>query len=126
MGKNAHSWNEVACFFGVNSVVILGSELERFVSTHEAPANVDAQIKVADEQDIDPSDMPCELDAANMAYRAVFKGYGKSDTFKNKLIEYLNKEHPGFKKTQVARIATIANPDKTTGRKKNIKELSGY
>ena len=35
--------------------------------------------------DIDPTDLPIELDAANLAFRAVRNGYGeKSDTFKTK------------------------------------------
>ena len=73
--------------------------------------------------DIDPTDLPIELDAANMAFRAVRNGYGgRSDTFKNKLIAYLEKHYPDFKAEQVQRVATVANPDKSVGRKKNGKE----
>lgn len=72
-----------------------------------------------DNGEIDPLDLPLELDAANMAFRAVSKGFGdQSVTPKNRLIAYLQKHYPDFKKEQVKRIATVANPDKTTGRKK--------
>jgi hypothetical protein len=75
--------------------------------------------KVSPEDDLDPTDLPNELDVANLAFRAVQNGYGnKSDTFKNKLIDYLNKHYPKFKREQIQRIATVANPDKSTGRKK--------
>lgn len=74
------------------------------------------------EPDIDPSDLPIELDAANMAYRAVLNGYGSSDTFRNRLIEYLFETFPYLKNDAIQRIATVANPDKTTGRKKREKE----
>ena len=74
-------------------------------------------------EEIDPSDLPPELDAANMAYRAITKGYGdQSATARNRLIDFLKKNYPGFKAEQVLRIATVANPDKTTGRKKGGKE----
>jgi hypothetical protein len=73
--------------------------------------------------DFDPSDSPPELDAANMAFRAVIKGYGDpAATPRNRLVEYLEKNYPDFKPEQVQRIATVANPDKTTGRKRSGKE----
>jgi hypothetical protein len=72
--------------------------------------------------EIDPSDLPPELDAANMAFRAVTNGYGQSSSIRNCLIEYLQAHYPNFKPEQVQRIATVANPDKTTGRKKRDKE----
>lgn len=72
---------------------------------------------------IDPSDLPSELDAANMAFRAVTKGYGDpSETPRNRLVQYLKKHHKDFTSAQVDRIATVANPDKTTGRKISGKE----
>lgn len=75
------------------------------------------------ESEIDPIDLPLELDAANMAHRAITNGYGdQSDTARNRLITYLQSTHPYFKKEQVQRIATVANPDKTPGRKKNEKK----
>ncbi len=73
--------------------------------------------------DIDPADLPIELDAANMAYRAVLNGYGnQSDTFKNRLIDYLQTTYTDLKTEAVQRIATVANPDKATGRKRLSKE----
>jgi hypothetical protein len=71
----------------------------------------------AAETDLDPSDLPPELDAAMLAFRAVTNGYGKAATFRNKLIEYLEEHYPSFGPEAVTRIATVANPDKTTGRK---------
>lgn len=71
------------------------------------------------EADIDPADLPTELDAANIAYRAVMNGRGdKSATFKNRLIDYLEKNFTGLNGEAVQRIATVANPDKGRGRKK--------
>lgn len=68
---------------------------------------------------LDPSDLPIELDAANMAYRAVLNGYGsEDDSFKQRLIDYLKTRHPNFTNDAVLRIATVANPDKTPGKKK--------
>lgn len=73
--------------------------------------------------EIDPSDLPLELDAANMALRAVTNGYGDpSATKRNRLVEYLRQHYPDFKLEQVQRIATVANPDKSTGRKNSGRE----
>lgn len=67
--------------------------------------------------------LPVELRAAIMAHQAVLNGFGdKATTPRIRLIEYLKKHYPAFKKGQVSRVATVANPDKTTGRKKNNKE----
>ncbi len=75
------------------------------------------------ELEIDPSDLPLELDAANMAFRAITKGYGdKNSTPRNRLIDFLKNNYPDFKPEQVKRIATVANPDKTTGCKRSGKE----
>lgn len=75
------------------------------------------------DSDIDPTELPPELDAANMAFRAITMGYGdQSATPRNRLIDYLENNFPHFKPEQVQRIATVANPDKTTGRKKIGKE----
>lgn len=75
------------------------------------------------ESEIDPTDLPPELDAANMAFRAIAKGYGdQSTTQRNRLVNYLEKQFPNFKRDAVQRIATVANPDKSTGRKKSGKE----
>lgn len=70
-------------------------------------------------QDIDPLDLPDELDYANLAFRAVKNGYGDAAaTFKNNVAEYLTKTYPGLKPEAVQRIATVANPDRSPGRKK--------
>jgi hypothetical protein len=76
--------------------------------------------KIQSNEEIDPSDFPPELDAANMAFRAVTNGYGdQAATARNRLVLYLQSLYPNFNSEQVQRIATVANPDKTTGRKKN-------
>jgi hypothetical protein len=73
--------------------------------------------------ELDPSDLPRELDAANMAFRAYTNQYGASTaTPKQWLLEWLQKSYPDFKWEQIQRIATVANPDKSTGRKKIAKE----
>ena len=70
------------------------------------------------ESEIDPSDLPDELSAANIAFRAITKGYGKqSKTQRAKLEDFLRETYPAFGPTRIDRIATVANPDKTTGRK---------
>lgn len=64
-------------------------------------------------------ELPNELDAANIAFRAVFKGYGdKSKTFKNRLIDYLKNYSHKFSEEAIQRIATVANPKKEPGRRK--------
>lgn len=73
--------------------------------------------------EIDPGDLPFELDVGRIAFRTVTNGYGsKTATFRNRLIEYLKVHYPKLKYEAVKRIATVANPDKTTGRKKSDKE----
>ena len=75
------------------------------------------------ESTLDPADLPIELDAANMAYRAVLNGHGsETDSFKNRLIDYLKTRYPHFTNDAVLRIATVANPDKAPGRKKQNRE----
>ena len=70
--------------------------------------------------DIDPADLPEELHAANIAFRAVTNGHGDpSATFRNRLIGYLETNFLGLSNDAVRRIATVANPDKTTGRPKS-------
>jgi hypothetical protein len=71
----------------------------------------------------DPSDLPDELDAANIAFRAVIGGYGdENDTFREKLIAFLKKNYAGLGSEALDRIATVANLDKTPGRKKSHKK----
>lgn len=72
-----------------------------------------------DQVDVDPADYPEELQAANIAFRAVTNGFGdQSATFKNRLIGFLEKNYPSLNSEAIARIATVANPDKTRGRRK--------
>lgn len=78
---------------------------------------------ISSDPSTDPADYPDELYAANLAFRAVTNGYGEtSDTFKNRLVSYLENTHARLSKEAVQRIATVANPDKSTGRKKSGKE----
>ena len=71
------------------------------------------------ESGIDPADLPEELQAANIAFRAITNGYGEGTaTFKNRLIGYLEKNFVDLSSEAVQRIATVANPDKMRGRKK--------
>jgi len=77
----------------------------------------------ANEQDMDPSDLPPELDAAMLAFRAVSNGFGDAKaTFRNRLIDYIQTTYPTFKAEQVQRIATVANADPTPGRKRRDQE----
>jgi hypothetical protein len=69
-------------------------------------------------EDIDPSDQPEELQAANIAFRAITNGYGnQSKPPRARLEDFLRERYPAFGPTRIDRIATVANPDKTTGRK---------
>jgi hypothetical protein len=78
------------------------------------------------ENEIDPTDFPYELHAANIAFRAITKGHGNSAaTFKNRLIDYLEKNFTDLTNEAVQRIATVANPDKSTGRKNPNKNGTG-
>lgn len=75
------------------------------------------------ESAIDPADLPVELQAANIAFRAVFNGYGDaSATFKNRLVAYLESHFVDLGAEAVKRIATVANPDKEPGRKRRSAE----
>lgn len=74
-------------------------------------------------ENIDPLDLPEELDTANMAFRALMKGYGDQNaTKKTRLIAYLKANYQHLKDGTLERIATVANPDKTRGRKKRNTE----
>lgn len=77
-----------------------------------------AAIAVNLDSDINPEDLPEELDLANMAYRAVSKSLGvKTGTFRNRVKDYLKQQYPHLKPEVIERIATVANPDKSRGRK---------
>lgn len=70
------------------------------------------------EHELDPEDLPEELDAANVAFRAVFNGYGdQKATPRNRLIDFLKMSYPHLNTEARQRIATVANPDKARGRK---------
>ena len=81
-------------------------------------------LEAIEDDGIDPSDLPPELQAANIAFRAITKGgYGNhAATPRNRLIDYLKVHYPEFNSEQVQRIATVANPDKSPGRMKSGKE----
>ncbi len=98
------------------------SDLDTFIT--DSSVNISNNEGVSSTNyDVDPCDLPQELDAGNMAFRAVTNGYGdQSATTRNRLIDYLKKHYPDFKEGQVERIATVANPDKSTGRKKSTKK----
>ncbi len=123
--------------------VVMATELDRFKASHSfsqtptilakppagehaAPGNqppVASQLNpephAPSEIGADPTDLPKELDAANIAFRAVLNGYGKhTATRRNRTIAYLKENYKDFKPDAIKRIATVANPDKTTGRKK--------
>jgi hypothetical protein len=69
--------------------------------------------------DLDPVDLPEELDLANIVYRAVTKGYGKSNTFKKKVLEYFDEHYPQLNAEARKRISILVNADKTAGRPKS-------
>lgn len=69
-------------------------------------------------QPVEPEDLPDELSIASIAFRAVSNGYGDTlDTFRNRLGAYLDERHPGLVTEAKKRIVTVANQDKTPGRK---------
>ena len=86
-----------------------------------SPVQISEEVDV--KKDIDPSDLPEELQSANIAFRAITNGYG--DPLKPpraRLEDYLRENYSAFNATTIDRIATVANPDKTTGRKKRTSE----
>lgn len=100
----------------------VGREIKRL---RERQAEVDAEKLVAMKPmaEIDPSDLPTELDAANMAFRALTNGYGdQSKKPRIRLVDYLKTNHPELGGEAVERIATVANPVKTPGAMKRDKE----
>lgn len=95
------------------------------ISSASSDNSIPSSIKDITENsnEIDPADLPDELSAANIAFRAVTNGYGDPmATFRNRLINYLEKDFPGLNGEAVQRIATVANPDKAPGRKKRNAE----
>jgi hypothetical protein len=132
VGIDFWDWLQHEPSSGFENQVFTRGELTRWLSAigmksvYQFDRSKDLTIPTAivlTDQDIDPADLPVELDAANMAYRAVLNGYGdKSETFKNRLIDYLKGHYTDLKPEAVQRIATVANPDKSAGRKKRDKE----
>jgi len=73
-----------------------------------------------DFQEVDPSELPDELDIANQAHRAVTNGYGDPNaTFRTRLVAWIVKHRPDVKPEARERIATVANADKATGRRRH-------
>ncbi len=105
---------------------VMKSEVELLErDLHGLPATADTQPASvpAPGGDIDPADLPDELSAANIAFRAVTNGFGdKTATFRNRLVDYLEKNFPSLNSEAVQRLATVANPDKSTGRKRRGEE----
>lgn len=108
--------------------VVMRTELDRFKASHsypqtptiltETPTKEPAAPEAPSEEEVDPCDLPEELDAANMAFRAVLKGYGGiTATRRNRTVNYLKDTYPHLKPDAIQRIATVANPDKSRGRK---------
>jgi hypothetical protein len=96
----------------MQQLVIKGAELEAFVHRQSEPERDNGP-------DIDPADLPEELDIARIAFTAVKNGYGKAHaTFKNRLLAYLQEHYPKMSDEARQRIATVANPDKAAGRRK--------
>jgi len=70
--------------------------------------------------DIEPEDLPWELDLAFIAFQAVRNGYGDPNaTYRNRLEAYLRQHYRELKESEIERISTVANPDKERGRKKS-------
>lgn len=93
----------------------VGLEIQRL---RKRLVEVDAEdlVVLPSDAEIDPADTPAELDAANVAFRAVTNGYGdQSKKPRIRLIEFLKKNYPDFGHEATERIATVANPVKTPG-----------
>lgn len=100
----------------------VGCEIQRL---RDRQAEVDAEklVVMTSPAEIDPTDLPTELDAANVAFRAMLNGYGdQSKKPRIRLVDYLKKHHPELSEEAVDRIATVANPVKTPGGMKRNKE----
>lgn len=100
----------------------VGCEIQR-LRERQAEAEAKKLDVLGPVQEIDPTDLPTELDAANLAFRAVVNGYGdQSRKPRIRLVDYLKKHYPKFGVEAVDRIATVANPVKTPGGMKLVKE----
>ena len=78
-------------------------------------------LDVTSTHDIDPDELPEELAAANIMLRA-YKNHtpASSLTPKQWIIDRLERDYPHFSQEQRKRIATVANPDKSSGRRKRL------
>ena len=69
-------------------------------------------------QSVEPEGLPDQLSIANIAFRAVTNGYGdEDDTFRNRIGAYLDEHHADIGAGCRERIMTVANQDRTPGRK---------
>lgn len=111
-------------FFAQSDLDFPESEINKLQRNNPSPIAIKAATTEAiGDAGIDPIDLPDEMQLAGIAYRAVINGYGdRAATFKNRLIDYLEKTYTDLKSEAVKRIATVANPDKTTGRKRRDRE----
>lgn len=90
-----------------------GREIRRMREIAEAVA--------LDAADFDDDRWPAELDAALRAWRAVTKGYDREEgTPRRRLAAWVEKNFPDLSKEAIARVATVANWDKTKGKKASI------
>ncbi len=111
-----------------DEAAFLAEEIESYKAECEVMRNtLDSKEHLPFEQDavskqenyLDPGDYPDELFAAIDAYRAVMNGYGdQSATPRKRLIALLKERYPDLKSEARERVATVANPDKSPGRKK--------
>jgi hypothetical protein len=70
--------------------------------------------------------MPLELHSANLAFDAVMQGYrSEIPSFKQRIEAWLKQYRPALVPAAVERISTVANNDKTTGRKRSKSDLNG-
>ena len=93
---------------------------------HETKVNFAArksalQRLVTIDEQVDPLDRPQELDIANLAFHEVIvKGYGLGEgSPKQRLLNYIEIHYGFLTDGAKERIATLANPDKASGRRKN-------
>jgi hypothetical protein len=107
---------EVARFEAKGTDQSVASGTDRPLSTveHNTP-------EASPATEIDPLDLPIELDAANVAYRVVQKGFGDQDaTFKKRVVDYLQTNYPQMAPEALKRISTLVNPQKQAGRRKKV------
>lgn len=98
-------------------------EVVRWLAANGLSSEFKFDLETADTGCLDPDELPDELDAANIVFRAYQKRISKSPhTAKQWIANYLEKHFAHFNPEQRKRIAIVANPDKSTGRKPSRKE----